>query len=600
MNKFAFSNDRERVAFYEAISSAPEQLRNALLKHAASFVDPMEPPPGNALDQRLEQLRDMLHDYLAETNLNQNPQAIAFVEQVVGKMRPVLQQSLQGQQSLEEQLRDVPRIPKAPMGNNPVDIVGPQDIQDLNVSRRPVVLPKDQKISPNVKKPIFRNPPPPLSNQASSESWGIQRKSAMTKDETYDNLLSSLLEIADMADAAGLYKQADKLAAVLPAVRTVKLAQYEGFQNYWIANGRAFEMAYKQKRKKGDNPDEYRSAHEVWFEILEEFQKSLLTNQADFIAKYAGKNFSSLDRAASGILMGKIHENVKAGSSPGVAFYESVEQLGSGRHVEIVAASLKNTLEDIKAASIAAKQEALSAKTAELLPKAAGFFGDLLRRIPGLRDYKNPTTYLVDQINQKNPTQVMNRLIGLYKQMSTTKTPETIDKFYNVIAPIYPLLSEYANRAKLVQHAGMPELPSAQSVEAGDAIDPAKLGEFINRMNAVLPFVTTETAKRIDNFIYKNSGDKGLEGPASGYLPDDSMSPTSKPTPTPTPTPTAHTPATVMKTLSDGINGMGSPEQYDALSQLFQAISKWEADPQSVAAMKASGKTTTPTGKPIP
>ena len=108
--------------------------------------------------------------------------------------------------------------------------------------------------------------------------------------------ISRLLELADKADEAGLTKHADAIAALLPSMRIMRAAQYEGFQNYWVANGRAFEKSYWQKRQKKKLSDgepktaeDYNSAHEAWFDTLEEYQKGLLGNHEDFLSKFAAK-----------------------------------------------------------------------------------------------------------------------------------------------------------------------------------------------------------------------------------------------------------------------------------------------------------------------
>lgn len=198
------------------------------------------------------------------------------------------------------------------------------------------------------------------------------------QDKKFDSFVDGLLSLADSADEAGMHVEADRIAAVLPAVRSLKVAQYEGASNYWIANGRAFEMAWKEKR--GD-PADRRSATECWWEVLEEYQKGLLGNQKDFVSKYAsfhGRQATLPDKAAAKLLVSKISGKLSTGGTPGVAIYESIEEMAEGDHVRMVEAAVKSAL---VAVGTSAKEKNLPEVTAkaDALLKEAGFWDQLKR-----------------------------------------------------------------------------------------------------------------------------------------------------------------------------------------------------------------------------
>lgn len=100
--------------------------------------------------------------------------------------------------------------------------------------------------------------------------------------EVLDFLLSRILEMADVADEAGEHEAADRLSSLLTEVKMMKAAQYEGFQNYWIANGRAFELAFKQSVE--EDPES--SFQEAWAKTLEDYMDSLLGDQSEFLKKH--------------------------------------------------------------------------------------------------------------------------------------------------------------------------------------------------------------------------------------------------------------------------------------------------------------------------
>jgi hypothetical protein len=91
--------------------------------------------------------------------------------------------------------------------------------------------------------------------------------------EAIQAILDLILMGADDADVQGLPDVADALAALIPEVRMLKAAQYEGAQGYWIANGRAFELAFKRNVEQGG---ENASFNDAWAKALDEWSESLL------------------------------------------------------------------------------------------------------------------------------------------------------------------------------------------------------------------------------------------------------------------------------------------------------------------------------------
>lgn len=110
----------------------------------------------------------------------------------------------------------------------------------------------------------------------------------------FEQVIKDLADVADIADEVGNYDEADAVAKLLSKANMVRLAQYEGGQNYWTLNQRAFERAWRIKREKAGltqtaptTPDQFKSAQECWLEVLEEYQDALLGNDAEMLSKYA-------------------------------------------------------------------------------------------------------------------------------------------------------------------------------------------------------------------------------------------------------------------------------------------------------------------------
>jgi len=594
MHKFAFNSIAEKTAVLSAFKQhAPKEFYEAFSR----FAQGLQTLPGNSevVEERMQQLREMMQDFLYEVGLGQNQAVMTWVEKIITGIAPALQQSLQGQQSLSEQLQNVQRDPTRELkdlarqkGTLPGTQEGQtqfDDIGDVYHSRgttvppKPTTVPKDLKIQPGKQKTLMRQGP---GARASSE--GVDKIAMETK---YEQLIGSMLELADMADTAGLYEEADKIAAVLPSVRTVKLAQYEGFQNYWIANGRAFEMAYKQKRMKGkSNPDDFRSAQEVWFEVLEEYQKSLLTNQADFIAKYARKDYSIHDRAAQEILLSRITPRVEAGVAPGVAFYEALEELSNGGHGAVVANQLRETLETISEAAVQAGETKIADITNKIL-KEAGWFDNLSRGLVQKfwdKDYQKPSTQIFERLDsQRNVIGALNSLLQEVQQATAAGQAVAIDRFADLVAPIEGDLGEFYNRMRMTK---MPEvrsasLPNGDMVRGGngDTIDPAKLGQYINLLSNFFRYVNANIAKRMDDIIYKVRA-QGLEAPAEAYVNDHSQpnaTQTQQPTPQKVDAPAVK--SSFENTIKNMLSKLPPDEQYNLVGNLSHMLQQWENDP---------------------
>jgi len=194
-----------------------------------------------------------------------------------------------------------------------------------------------------------------------------------TSNVSEEEILELLKHVIMKSEESEMPVAAAKLKrAVAKLEKSAK--QYKNFGVFWLAFGRAFEKSYKKKKEeKGDAPN---AATEAWMETLEEYQESLLKDEGNFIAKYAGKKAveeadmgggggsgsqtmsksmtdrykrikkmqeelgisegeatskwleeaSKSEREASVILLNKISSKLED-SDPGVAFYESLEEL---------------------------------------------------------------------------------------------------------------------------------------------------------------------------------------------------------------------------------------------------------------------------------
>jgi hypothetical protein len=410
MRKFAFRDSTERQAL---ISSVERHMPKLAAKFAA-FSDqfPMDTQQNPQVEQHAEALRGLLDDFLSQLGLDKNHEAIMKVERIIQDLKPVLQhaQEESAQDNFADKLADVPWTTKAPPETeNP-------NSESVSLEAPPVqkISPTDQKLSPH---------------RASSE--------AVQKTAEYDALLNGMVELADLADEAGMTVAADRLAAVFPMVHTLKTAQYEGFNNYWIANGRAFEMAYKQKRMKGGHdPEKFRSPNEVWWEVLEEFQKSLLSNQQDFISKYAQKTPQGTDRTASVILANSISDRMQEGSDPGVAFYEAIDDLADGKHAAAVEINVRRSLQFVAEEAKQAGNTVVAEK-ADALLKTAGW-GDAWKAVKKKLGLLSEPQDLYEQIQQG-----LTKSDDNYRTLAVTGQDIPYAQMYHAVDPLVRPLMTY-------------------------------------------------------------------------------------------------------------------------------------------------------------
>lgn len=196
-----------------------------------------------------------------------------------------------------------------------------------------------------------------------------------TSDIAIEDILKMIENIIPFTEKEGMDEEVERLQ--MAAAKLEKAAEYEDWGVYWIANGRAFEKSYKEKKeKKGDSPS---AATEAWMETLEEFQKALIDDAFSFTEKYAAKKAEEkadaggcgssstgimskemtdrykkikkrseeggisegealsewLDeqqerkKSASVMLLNKISSKMENGEHPGVSVYESIEDLSN-------------------------------------------------------------------------------------------------------------------------------------------------------------------------------------------------------------------------------------------------------------------------------
>jgi hypothetical protein len=353
----------------EALEKAvmPTKLGESFRKYVLAAI----PWEQTVLNQQIIDLEDWLKEWLRKNNLYEDMEAHQVVWDLVGQVRPMLQKSLTENPSLEEELNK--RFP--PAKTKPGQGPDAYELDDLDL----------------LKDTPPRNTPMPPSFIPNA-----------------DSLAKGLTKLADMADENGLTKEADAITELLPSLVLLKVAQYESPQHYWMMNGRAFEKSWREKRKKkntddtsyhGDDPAYYRSAHECWWETLEEYQESLLGNHDKWLSKYADKKtksknveteegcsgmnpsstmskemtenhkemegegtspgkgivewLNSKNHKASGlILMEKVAKRIGKGSSPGVAFYKSMDEMISGSYLSEITSKIRTATANVKQAAM--------------------------------------------------------------------------------------------------------------------------------------------------------------------------------------------------------------------------------------------------------
>lgn len=332
--------------------------------------------------------------------------------------------------------------------------------------------------------------------------------------EKLQALMQMLVGLGNGADEAGLTDNATEMDQLLG--KMAKVAQYEGFVNYWLANGRAFELAWKKKREKSKpddaRPNEYKSAHDAWMEVLDEYQESLLSNQGDFLSKYAKKEVEKSDcgspsatmsksmtewskkmkdkaekegktlgeaysewldsqkmAGADKILMEKIANRITEGSAPGVAVYEALYELTTPARLAEVSNDLKAASERLVAAAKAAGKEDL-AKEAQMLQ---GFWDALTNPFKGwlgqtwhkTKDWfqdmaasGGQSFKLMRSIQRKLPI-VVHELEQLERAVGTSAVSPVA--FQNAISAIMPDLKAY--HAMVSPMVAMPPIPDPAS-----------------------------------------------------------------------------------------------------------------------------------------
>ncbi len=408
----------------------------------------------NTVKEVLGLLRQYLNDYLVKNNLVSDPYSKTFVDNLTNGFAKVLETRIGHSDDLWDQLENAPRLPK-------------------NISHPP-----STKVQPLIE---------------DHEHHSILQASKENKMD-YNEVLESLVKLANIADDEGEVSLANEIDSVIPSVNLLKtasaiitppLSTLEGAQSYFIMNSRAFEKAFAIKMKeKGTKA----SPHDVWFDILEEYQEGLLGNQADFLSKYA-EGDSSLIKLAMNLksddvyldahkqvmkmIMDKIAEKMTNGEEPGVAFYETIYDF-----------SKPDFEDEIKAKVIGIFKKADSNKK---LKKKAGIFdaiGNTWNNAfgkgqGGFYDAINPNNqndslgkYLGRQTGLSQAYTELNKVIialrGIEKRLESQiipvlnspqggiKSPEEISQ---IIAPLYPASARFI---QLMQRAGLnpPPIPS--------------------------------------------------------------------------------------------------------------------------------------------
>jgi hypothetical protein len=364
----------------------PPGTMPVLLSDLAKFAQ--QPAAGTNMEaqEELASLQEFLMGWMDRNNLSRNPGAAQFVSSVMKTLGPALEQAMKTSPSLEEQLKAVPKIGPAHKTPSQEGVVDKGMLGDVS--------------------PVPKAVPPQVVRQRQRASHGGLAK-----------LSARLATAAGKADAAGILALGDRLDSMARKVGIVRLAQYEGFQHYWIMNGRAFEKSWKEKRKKRqsddlkyhfNDEDYFRSANECWWETLEEYQDSLMGEHEAWLEKFAGrrkrrkaketeegsagtggpspmmsgkmKEFHDemsgddemsegerwskwLDdqskKAAGTMLMERVASKMASGSEPGVALYESIDEVVSGSHVPQVVAEAETLLAEAETLLAAGKQEGM-------------------------------------------------------------------------------------------------------------------------------------------------------------------------------------------------------------------------------------------------
>lgn len=506
------------------MSAIPEGQRDALRAYVRDNV--REAVSNQEMLEIQQDLSDLLANFMQINGLEGRKEVTEYVNGVIKTMGAYVQQ-YGPKMDLTDRLRqrydrsrgddDQPIRPDAtptvPGGRKPAPIqvqMHPTTPEQAALyGKNPAELIQD--VGTKARRPVQPLWARPASSEAEIKTSANDTK---TDSDVYEAIMKAMLGLADAADKAGLHSEADKIAKVLPLLGTLKTAQYEGFQNYWIANGRAFENAWKAKRTKGKNsPEDYRSLHETWWEILEEYQAGLLGNHEDFLGKYANRKTN--DREASMLLMERIAGKVGGGSSPGVAVYESIDEMAKGGHVDAVVRAAISAALEIKVAAAQAGNDGLAEQAKEFI-KEAQFLGNVWKGVKNVGDFllgkRVPSTLAIGKNLMSKKDETVRSLGMLRKRAEANPGNVLLQDVVAAVRPVYQELKEYQARAKLIGWESVDVPPLAGAFTEG-AADMNKLASTMQMVIAALESVSIENAKVIDAYL-KKQFPNGLDKPA--------------------------------------------------------------------------------------
>jgi hypothetical protein len=267
-----------------------------------------------------------------------------------------------------------------------------------------------------------------------------------------------------------------------------------------------------------------------------------LTNQGDFISKYAGKKYSRDDKAASGILMKAITCRIEKGASPGVAFYESIRDLPEGEHQGQVSQDMNEAIESIANAAKETGNEKLAEK-AEGILKEAGFFGNLWNWARG-REWGGTAEDIAKGFDSLKATTLSN----LKSLETSAKAGQPIDRtiFFQIMGPVQSAVMQLSRRARAAGLDWIPNMPNQNSVlDASGNVDSTKFLPYVAKVEQILLALTPDEIKNIDKYYYKK-----FEGGMGGYVPDQ---PEMQQQPPPPPPPAKITPEKGIEAIRDFI-----------------------------------------------
>lgn len=400
MNKFAL-----------IAKAAEESLYLLPIKHRASMRKLIKTQATDEdVERSVEEFKKLLDDWFSSRGMQYDPKSILFTDTILKHLKPYLKTHM-----VSEEERLYKQFPQDPSFR----VLAPEEAS-TKTPREKARLREESERYPELQDPV----------QASQRRDAVPTTKRPLDDELR-KMASDLASLADAMDDAGMYDDADRIAFVLPRLGILKQAQYEGVQHYWLMNGRAFEKAWREKRKKkptddsehhtGNEPDHYRSANDCWWEVLEEYQESLYGDHATFLGKYAKKKDDDKEveqgttvnpsqtmskemtdfhkrikekgltegqgwvewlasqnkkQAADQILFQKIAENLEAGSSPGVAFYEALDFCLNDGYVSEITGEIRDIVADASSSDAEKVRRLAQDLSRPFLVKSAAGFGD--------------------------------------------------------------------------------------------------------------------------------------------------------------------------------------------------------------------------------